>query len=417
MKRAFALIAVGLMFLTSCWIENDDQPDLLVGVASSSINPSIGAFIAGDKQNRKFTAVRDSLYAKAVVMTNGDESISLVTIDCIGLMYSDVLKIRDRTSQICDFPKERIVVSSTHTHSGPDVVGIWGPDYTRTGVDSGYMEKLINTVASQVKKASENQVSVKAFVSETSYGDPWVENICKEEIDRSVSIIQFRDFQDDVVVTLSNFACHPTILDAEFSVVSADFVGGYYKHMRESTGAEALFLQGAIGGWIQPEGLPKSFESANQLGMGLADAVLSSLSNAEEMVESEISFNSNAFQFPVENQAWKQLSALGIINRDFGDSVLTEVSWFAIGNAQFATHPGETAPQMGLDTKQMMTTGPKFVLGLGNDALGYILKTSFFESDSVLHAPYLTSMSLGPETAPMMMEELEKIIPGEIEGN
>ncbi|MFZ9046623.1 MAG: hypothetical protein ACO2ZZ_12215 [Cyclobacteriaceae bacterium] len=87
----------------------------MVGVASATINPSLGSFIAGDKQNRTFTGILDSLYAKAMVATFGDQTVSLVTIDCIGLMYNDALKIRERAAELVDIPEERIVISSTHT--------------------------------------------------------------------------------------------------------------------------------------------------------------------------------------------------------------------------------------------------------------------------------------------------------------
>lgn len=384
---------------------------LQAGVSSAPINPPIGAFIAGDKQNRTFTAVHDSLYVKAVVFTNGDEMLALVTLDCIGLLYPDVQRIRQRTAELIAFPEDRIIVSSTHTHSGPDVVGIWGSDYQHSGVDSAYMSFLVNTTAAQVKAAWETRQDVTVHATETTFGEPWVQNICNEEIDRSVSILQLQDKQGKAVASLTNFACHPTYMDAQFSEVSADYVNGYYKQMRRQTGAEALFLQGAIGGWVQPVDGEGSFDKAFSRGSELADAVIAALPKATQLQSTAISFNSKKFKFPVENEGWKQLAAIGTIKRPIQDSVETEVAWFALGEVQFATHPGETAPYYGLETKKLMATGPKFVLGLGNDALGYIVKPTFFEDKSIPHAEYLTSMSVGKLTGPLMMEQLRSIVP------
>lgn len=70
----------------------------------------------------------------------------------------------------------------------------------------------------------------------------------------------------------------------------------------------------------------------------------------------------------VENEGWKQLSAMGTIKRSISDSVSTEISSFRIGNAQFITHRGELAPIYSLESKKLMGKGPKFILGLGNDA-------------------------------------------------
>lgn len=410
MKIRLLLPLFAILITVACQQKKTVEIMLRAGVSAAHINPPIGAFIAGDKQNRMFTSVHDSLFAKAVVLSHGDEQVAIVTLDCIGLLYPDVLRIRQKAAELCGFPESRIIVSSTHTHSGPDVVGIWGSDYEHTGVDSAYMTFLINTAAAQVKAAFENQQDVIAFTAETTFGEPWVQNISLEEIDRSVTILQVRNKEGKAVATLTNFACHPTFMDAKFSEVSSDYVNGYYKQMKSETGAEALFLQGAIGGWVQPEDGEGSFEKAYKRGSELSNAVLVALENASPLKSSNISFISKIIAFPVENEAWKQLSAIGTINREIQDSVQTEVAWFALGEAQFVTHPGETAPYYGLETKKLMGSGPRFVMGLGNDALGYILKPTFFENKGIPHSEYLTSMSVGKSTGPIMMSHLDSII-------
>jgi hypothetical protein len=59
----------------------------------------------------------------------------------------------------------------------------------------------------------------------------------------------------------------------------------------------------------------------------------------------------------------------------------------------------------------MQTKGPKFVLGLGMDALGYILKPSFFDpQQKIPHSEYLCSVSLGVQTQTYVMRALEALI-------
>lgn len=411
MRYTNIIIIFGAVLVMACQPQRKNEPVLEAGVSAAHINPPIGAFIAGDKQDRKFTGIHDSLYAKAVVITKGDEQLAMVTLDCIGLLYPDVVRIRKRASELFGFNESRIIVSSTHSHSGPDVVGIWGSDYQHSGVDSVYMDFLVNTAAAQIQSAYQNRRRATIVTTETVFGEPWVQNICKEEIDRSVTIMQLKDESDKPIATITNFACHPTFLDAHFSEVSADYVHGYYRQMKKMTHGEALFLQGAIGGWVQPEDGEGSFVKAFNRGKELADVVLAALKTPTSMRNESLAFNSVKVKFPVENEAWKQLSAIGTINRQISDSVETEIAWFAIGDAQFATHPGETAPYYGLETRRMMGTGPRFVLGLSNDALGYILKPSFFEDPSIPHAEYLTSMSVGKEAGPILMNQLRTIIP------
>jgi hypothetical protein len=386
------------------------QSALTVGASSAPINPPLGAFIAGDRQNRTFTGIHDSLFVKAVVVDDGNSSIAIVTVDCIGLLYPDVIKIKKRAETRTSLSGDRIVVSSTHTHSGPDVVGIWGRDYEHSGVDSIYMNRLIETAAEQIRIAEMNKQPAIVVAGETQFGEPWVQNICKEEIDRSVTVMQFLSQNGESIATLTNFACHPTFLDSKFSEVSSDYVGGFYKKMKASFGGENLFLQGAIGGWVQPEDGEGTFEKAERRGRELGNAVQDALQKHDTLNEFSIRFKSKQVKFLVENESWKQLSAIGTIPRDIQDSVATELVWFAIGAAQFATHPGETAPYFGLETKKLMRTGPKFVMGLSMDALGYILKPVYFEDASKPHAGYLTSMSVGKQTGPQVMKTMAELM-------
>jgi hypothetical protein len=49
-------------------------------------------------------------------------------------------------------------------------------------------------------------------------------------------------------------------------------------------------------------------------------------------------------------------------------------------------------------------------MGLGNDAIGYILKPEYFEKDrKVPHAQYLCSMSAGVGTAAAVMRVIEEL--------
>ena len=58
----------------------------------------------------------------------------------------------------------------------------------------------------------------------------------------------------------------------------------------------------------------------------------------------------------------------------------------------FAAHPGETTPVHSLETKALMQNkGPKIVVGLGMDALGYILSPNFSDPAKPLKYMYRKS--------------------------
>lgn len=415
--RWILLILVVAIF--SC---KDKKPEvrLYAGAAAAPVNPPTGSFIAGADRNRTFTGVRDSLFAKAIVVSDGQRSLAVVTIDCIGLLYPEVKRIQELAAAGSSVPADHIVVSSTHTHAGPDVVGIWGQNPMTTGRDTAYLSLLVWTAAQQIIVADKNKVEARLMGLEGVYRGDWFANICNEELDPSLSVLQFKSTSGSSIATLTNFACHPTFLDTHFSVVSSDYPGAFYKQMDKVHGGVNLFLQGAIGGWVQPKDelfsaeekseIPFQFQLADRYGRDLADSVTHLLTGAQEITDGAIDFRKLDFNFPVDNPNWKLLSQAGVIHREVTDSVETSIAWFSIGPAQFATHPGETSPWLGLQTRTLMNSGPRFVLGLSQDALGYILKPEFFTDSTRLHSGYLTSMSLGPQTTPILLERLKRIV-------
>jgi hypothetical protein len=409
------LICLPVLIFYAC-TSLSDKPHYLVGAAQKSITPDGPAFIGGGGINRQFTGINDSLYVKAVVVTTGNNSLAIISLDCIGLLYPELQSIRNEVGRRLTgtfFEPAHIVMTSTHTHSGPDVVGIWGPDRVTSGVDEDYLEWLIQQSASAIEQAWNSRKPATARYAISEYGHPWVQNISDSvTIDRSLNILQFMNTEDEPIATLVNFACHPTILNGFGNLVSADFPGGMYAHLDKSHGGINMFLQGAVGGWIQPVNIDRSFEMAWQKGIELGEAVEQALQHYKDLEISGLGFYSEVIQVPVSNPGFQQLSAISVISRKFADSVQTEIAIFRIGEAYFATHPGESTPVHSMATKNLMpTTGPKFILGLGMDALGYILSEDFLTPNSPHHhIGYMLSMSVDPMIGPLMMNTLEKLV-------
>jgi hypothetical protein len=140
--------------------------------------------------------------------------------------------------------------------------------------------------------------------------------------------------------------------------------------------------------------------------------VLNRLKKPQNITSSDLIYRRQRVKFPLQNQGFRQLSQAGVIKRVFGDSVDSEIVYAAIGNAALATHPGETSPALSFSTRTMMkNNGPKMVLGLSMDALGYILKPGYFEAgNKIPHSNYLTSMSIGPQTMDIISETLKTLI-------
>jgi hypothetical protein len=406
-NKIFFLILFFLLQLTST------AQDFLAGAATRTINPEKDSlYLAGGKANRLFIDVHDNLYVKAIVLSNSNNNLTILTFDCIGLLYPQLQEIRAKIKmELPTINAEHIVMSSTHTHAGPDVVGIWGKDLAHSGVNDKHMQLIVDRAVEAIKEATEARKPVSISYGTGSFGEDWVKNISEpSELDRSVSIIKFSDSKGKNIAMLTNFACHPTIMDDASTAASSDYVWGYYKYLDSAQGGVNMFLQGAIGGWVQPEGVPHTYDYANYYGSSLGKYAYELKKN--KSTSKNIFFTSAKVNFPLANPSFQMLSKAGIIKRDFGKTVSSEIAYFTIGDACFATHPGETSPALSLATKSLMDNkGPKFILGLSQDALGYIVKPSFFViSNKIPHSEYLTGMSIGPATMGIIFSTLQMLI-------
>jgi len=108
---------------------------LQAGAARIDITPPLGSELQGHFEPRVSDAVHDPLYAKAIVLDDGERRIAIVIADLIALLGSEVEPAKAIVSERCGIPPERVLIAGTHTHSGPvtmDVLNSAKPlDYLR----------------------------------------------------------------------------------------------------------------------------------------------------------------------------------------------------------------------------------------------------------------------------------------------
>jgi hypothetical protein len=400
---------VVLLLLLSCsarWVDA-----LEVAAGSVVVTPPLGSFLAGYGADRRSSGQFDNIWSKSLILKAADATLVLITIDNIGLTRPDVLRIEHGIKAKLD--NAHVVVSSTHTHAGPDVVGIWGPALWRSGRDENYIDELI---AKSIQLAVDTSVRLEPARSRVVSEDlplSWVENISEPELlDSRLSVLQFVSAAGETIATLTNYACHPTVLGPDNTWVSADYVHGFYQQMNKSLSGEHLFLQGSIGGWVQPLQGDRSHELAVELGSELAQSALTALAQAEDNAPGPLNFASRTVDVPLENWGFRLLMWLGVLEREVHDGAMrTSVATFNVGQARFVTHPGETSPAYSLASRQLLASPHTFILGLSQDAMGYILKPEYFADDAVYpHGDYLTSVSVGPEAGPRIMEAIATLL-------
>ena len=97
--------------------------EIRVGTAVVKITPPLGTPLAGYYHVRGSEGVLDDICARAVVLDDGKTQAAMVTCDLIGLSRSVVLEARRIIAQETGIPDQNVMISATHTHTAPVVIG------------------------------------------------------------------------------------------------------------------------------------------------------------------------------------------------------------------------------------------------------------------------------------------------------
>lgn len=93
--------------------------ELQCGMAVRDITPPLPFPMAGYYHHRLSTGTSDPLLAKAMVFQQGDERVVLLICDTITINESVSTEIRRRVQEKLGILPEAVVITATHTHTGP----------------------------------------------------------------------------------------------------------------------------------------------------------------------------------------------------------------------------------------------------------------------------------------------------------
>lgn len=92
---------------------------LKAGAAQLDITPELGALIVGGFSPIPAKHIHDPLFARALVLDDGTNRIAFVVCDNLGIARDAIDAAKQLIEQQSKLPGARVMVSSTHTHSGP----------------------------------------------------------------------------------------------------------------------------------------------------------------------------------------------------------------------------------------------------------------------------------------------------------
>lgn len=389
-----------------------------IGYSQETITPSLErpVYLAGFGNNRLAETVHDDLYVRALAIGSERQTLVLAALDLIGFFRPDVYQVINRVKE--KHPDVWIIIASTHTHHGPDTMGLWGPDLKTRGVDEVYKVDIMNRMVVAILSALEDMQPAEFKASAVHV--PGVAKNARDPqiVDDELTLAKFVSPAGRVVASLFNFPCHPEVLWEHNPHITSDYVNFLRQEVEEQTGAPCIFFSGALGGMMTPDVKDHSFEEAEFMGRKVAQVGLAAMEQAPVNQDPAVSMQKAEIKAKLTNILYKEAFRRKILPdvRDKKGQVTTEVNLIRIGELWFATVPGEILPKLGLQLKNWMKqsgAGVAGVIGLANDELGYILPVEDFKFPLNPFKPgshYEETNSIGKEIAPRVMEGLRGLI-------
>lgn len=209
------------------------------------------------------THVDNDLCASAIALDDGETTILLMTLDLRDIRTSLYVRIADAVTEATGIPKEQISLSTTHTHSAPEV----DFDTQDKEATEAYEALLIERVPLAAKAALEDLCPTKmyvgssrtdrlSFVRRYQLSDGrWTSHVSRvyvdwstarrheSEIDNLLQTVKFeREGKKNIIMT--NWPCHPA---TKVPTINSDWVHFLRRGVEEANDAYFAFFQGAEG--------------------------------------------------------------------------------------------------------------------------------------------------------------------------
>lgn len=440
---------------------------LKAGFYEKQITPPLGCSMSGDFVPRYSEDVMDELYAKAVVISNDEEIVAILSVDATEIDAGIRQKVVERVTSFVDIKPENIVVHATHTHySSPNTSGI---AYEVQPLEIQHMAyfvllladaiilayKRLKPVSIKYAKAYEDSISFnRNYKMKDGYimSNPGFENPDIVEahagIDPEIPILFFEDENGKPVGLLWSFACHQCcgcIGPNNTKSYTGDFSCITAKNFKDDFGMDfvSIFFAGTCGNinHINPFSKPTPRDHYVKMGHILHEDIKKALETASVSQEDVLKVKTKLMSLKKGKLTETEIKeAHNIINEladkdvkytvfdpqsDFLKLVFAktklahakkqdedfkfQIQVIHIGDCNFYTMPGEIFVQFGLMVKEKSPSDKNFVVELCNDDIGYVPVRELLNEKRLYESSVGWSRMADIEAGYILVDELLKM--------
>ncbi|MBI3867691.1 MAG: hypothetical protein HY299_04085 [Verrucomicrobia bacterium] len=254
----------------------------------------------GAAKHERATGIHRPLRATAAVFAPANDTPSapgaahpapqvVLALDHCVLGAEEHRRLLTRLTQVVGLPEEVFLIVFSHTHAA-GLMGLERASLPGGDLIPSYLQRMGERAAELVREALEKLALVDICYATgrcnlAAHRDFWdaasQSFVCgfnpAAPADDTVLVARVTGSDGAVLATLVNYACHPTTLAWDNSLISPDYIGALREVVERETKAPCLFLQGASGELGPVEGYVGDPAVADRNGRQLAYAALSAL--------------------------------------------------------------------------------------------------------------------------------------------
>lgn len=298
---------------------------MLVGTAQIDITPEVGVELSGfARRIQPSTGILDRLYAKALYLEQDGERLLWLHADLLAVERDFVRDFREWARQSRGLEPRQVMISATHTHSGPATIHLQEA--------GAYDAKYVSFLRSRMEQAA-----AAAMEAPEPCGVVIVEGRCELAVDRRrkatphtdprVGGIGFRRSRRtgaspagcagcaspphaEYAAVITNYAMHAVALGPTNRMISADMPGRTAARLSEQLpGRPVVMVTNGACGNLNPPFENVSSARLDEWGGQVADAVLGLFEQAAALERPVFRTLSRIVPLPVDALSVEQIEA------------------------------------------------------------------------------------------------------------
>jgi hypothetical protein len=364
------------------------------GCSRVNITPQMAVPMGGYAARTSFSeGVHDPLFARALVLDDGTTRVALVGCDLVGMEPDRATRLRRRIEQVTNIAPSHVMLTCSHTHSGPLVA----PRRVQPP-PAQYLDWMEDKVVQAAREAAEKLAPVRLGAGQakvylgvnrrerTPEGGVKIGRNPEGYASPHVHILVMGNDHGVPQAVLFNYGAHPVVLSHENLEISGDYAGRAEQEVEENYGGRttALFTLGFAGD-VNVSCEERTFDEVETAGMALGRAVLETIKGIELAPGGSLGAHSRTVALPLapppsvpeaERGLYRERDALNrLLNQGRGEAEIARqrmiVEWASDRVALARRGPQEHTVDLEI---QVLTMGDVALVGLSGEVFAEYAK-------------------------------------------